>query len=49
MSTEVTIRIEVDDEYADPNNSTGMTEEGFELFSELINRVGVLIEGPDLA
>lgn len=28
--TEVTIKIEVDDDYADPNDQTGLTEKGYE-------------------
>lgn len=42
----ITVEIEIDDEYADESDSTGLTEEGFELLHDAIGSVGVIVSGP---
>lgn len=46
MSTRIEVTIEVDSEYADPDDSTGLTEEGYEILMEAVNSVGILEDGP---
>jgi hypothetical protein len=46
--TQVTVTIEVDGDYADPDHITGLTEEGFEALSDAINAVGTIVKGPSL-
>lgn len=48
MSTTISIEIEVDDEYADPDHSTGMTNEGYEKLMSAIASFGDVVAGPDL-
>lgn len=48
MSTTISLEIEVDDEYADPDHSTGLNEEGYEALTAFVSGIGVINEGPDL-
>lgn len=44
--TNVRVIIEVDDEYEDADDDTGMTEEGYERLSDAVNGIGLIIAGP---
>lgn len=43
----VKVIIEVDDMYADPDHSMGVTGEGYEVLVEAINAVGSIDDGPE--
>lgn len=45
-ATRVTITIEVDDEFADPNHSSGLTEAGHDALFNAVNSVGTVADGP---
>lgn len=46
MSVIITLEIEVDDELADPDHSTGLTVAGYDQLSDAINSVGSINSGP---
>lgn len=45
--TRVTVTIEVHDEYADPNDDTGLTGEAYLAFCEALAEFGSIYTGPD--
>lgn len=47
MATKIQLTIEVDDEYADPEHPSGLTEAGFEALSDAIVSIGTIADGPD--
>ena len=49
MSVKIRLVIELDDEWADPQHSTGMNDVGYEqIMNDIGNKYGTIVEGPEL-
>lgn len=47
MTVQIRVTIEVDEELADSDHASGLTEEGHETLMDSIMSVGVVVAGPE--